>query len=88
MCFPVNFAKILRTPFFIKHLQWLLRILIYTTAGFIGNFYFYCLVTTAFQTYYVCLFISNKYIMQGQIFVRLLEYGCSNIVKKFKKNYF
>ena len=23
-CFPVNFAKFLRTPFLIKHLQWLL----------------------------------------------------------------
>ena len=23
-CFPVNFAKILRTPFFTEHLQWLL----------------------------------------------------------------
>ena len=25
-CFPVNFAKFLRTPFFTKHLQWLLLI--------------------------------------------------------------
>ena len=24
MCFPVSFAKILRTSFFIEHLQWLL----------------------------------------------------------------
>ena len=23
-CFPVNFAKFLRTPFFIEHLRWLL----------------------------------------------------------------
>ena len=23
-CFPVNFAKFLRTPFFIEHLEWLL----------------------------------------------------------------
>ena len=25
-CFPMNFAKFLRTPFFIEHLQWLLLI--------------------------------------------------------------
>ena len=25
-CFPVNFVKFLRTPFFIKHLQWVLLI--------------------------------------------------------------
>ena len=24
MCLPVNFARFLRTPFFIEHLQWLL----------------------------------------------------------------
>ena len=24
MCFPVNFAKFLRTPFLIEHLRWLL----------------------------------------------------------------
>ena len=24
MCFPVNFAKFLRTPLFIEHLRWLL----------------------------------------------------------------
>ena len=24
-CFPMNFAKFLRTPVFIEHLQWLLR---------------------------------------------------------------
>ena len=23
-CFPVNFAKFLRTPFFLEHLRWLL----------------------------------------------------------------
>ena len=25
-CFPMNFAKFLKTPFFIEHLKWLLRI--------------------------------------------------------------
>ena len=28
-CFPVNFAKFLRTPFFIEHLWWLLLLLLY-----------------------------------------------------------
>ena len=28
-CFPVNFAKYLRTPFFIEHLWWLLLLLFY-----------------------------------------------------------
>ena len=28
-CFPVNFAKFLRTPFFIQHLWWLLLFVIY-----------------------------------------------------------
>ena len=27
-CFPVNFVKVLRTPFFIEHLSWLLLIVI------------------------------------------------------------
>ena len=27
MCFPVNFAKVLRTPFFTKHLRWLLLLI-------------------------------------------------------------
>ena len=27
MCFPVNFAKFLRTPFFTEHLRWLLLLL-------------------------------------------------------------
>ena len=31
-CFPVNFAKFLRTPFFIKHLSWLL--LLHVRLGF------------------------------------------------------
>ena len=26
MCFPVNFVKFLRTPFFIEHLWWLLLV--------------------------------------------------------------
>ena len=29
-CFPVNFAKILRTPFLTDHLRWLLLYLVYT----------------------------------------------------------
>ena len=38
-CFLMNFAKNLRTFFFIEHLQWLLRIVIHTTAGFIKQRY-------------------------------------------------
>ena len=37
-CFPVNFVKFLRAPFFIEHLWWLLR----------NNYYFLC------QVFYLC----------------------------------
>ena len=33
LCFPVNFAKFLRTPFFIEHLWWLLLKLCVNTAA-------------------------------------------------------
>ena len=28
-CFPVNFVKFLRTPFFIEHLRWLLLVILF-----------------------------------------------------------
>ena len=30
-CFPVNFAKFIRTPFIIEHLWWLLLVFLYTS---------------------------------------------------------
>ena len=48
----MNFAKILRTPFFRTPLvAWDS----YTTADFIGNFYFRFIVITAFQILCICL---------------------------------
>ena len=72
-CLPVNFTKFLRTPFFVEHLQWLLSVVIHTAAGFIGSFNFCFIVTTAFQILCVCLLVSNKDIIQGQIFDRLFQ---------------
>ena len=50
-CFPVNFAKFLRTPFLTEHLRWLLLVLdIRNTLWSLGNFcWFYNgVLTTAF----------------------------------------
>ena len=52
MCFPVNLAKFLRTPFFIEHLRWLLLILQWVKSR-----------TRMFNAFYVQLLALNKLIL-------------------------
>ena len=63
-CFTVNFAKFLRTPFFIKHLWWLLLIIIYTWSnsldlGFSYTFNLKCLIPLDVSCeFYICLLLN------------------------------
>ena len=50
MCFPVNFAKFLRTPFHIEHLWWLLL--------FIDAVYYTVYYAVYYTVYYTILFIA------------------------------
>ena len=42
-CFPVNFAKFLSTPFFIKHLWWLLLFSVKTVSSFCFTIFSKCI---------------------------------------------
>ena len=57
-CFPVNFVKFLRTPFFIEHLWWLLLQFMYFIYQLFYTLFFSYF--TLFLLYYFSFVISNK----------------------------
>ena len=61
-CFPVNFAKFLRTPFLIKHLRWLLLTLTYRTppvAASVMKTYYTAILVLQCSTLSVSTFTQN-----------------------------
>ena len=78
-CFPVNFLKFLRTPFYIEYLRWLLLSVVLS--------FFY------FDKQILCLFIYTKYLIQATflVFNKVPEQAYKRIAlltrKSFKKSF-
>ena len=78
-CFPVNFLKFLRTPFYIEYLRWLLLRVVLS--------FFY------FDKQILCLFIYTKYLIQATflVFNKVPEQAYKRLAlltrKSFKKSF-
>ena len=58
-CFPVNFAKFLRTPFFIEHLWWLFLLYLIGFTRLTGDCVVITLSPTMTKASFLCIYINT-----------------------------
>ena len=72
-CFPVNYAKFLRTPFLTEHLWWLL-LNMRNEKSFLKNLLFKLLLYTTNSN--ILMFVLIDWFLRRKLFIFCLPFGC------------